>query len=136
VKLTTRLHLVPRLRKRGAIPPHPHVSMTCAWLSTGTLHLFFNFYHLKDYTDKLTRETKKIRISYAVPNVILCALANTERSDSNVKSRAEHRAVNKPFHETPKQIVLYSSSSSFAVTSYTIMWSTVTLRFLQQGGHP
>jgi hypothetical protein len=52
VKLTTHLNLVPRVRKRGAIPPLPHTFLwRGVWLGTGTtlplipLHLptLFNY---------------------------------------------------------------------------------------------
>jgi hypothetical protein len=35
MKLTTGFHLVPRLRTRGAVPPHPNTSSSLGDLSTG-----------------------------------------------------------------------------------------------------
>jgi hypothetical protein len=52
VKLTTHLHLVPRLRMRGAIPPLPiRVHSVVLWLSTGYV---FMMWYLVKVRDKFT----------------------------------------------------------------------------------
>jgi hypothetical protein len=54
VKLTNHLHLVPRSRKRGVIPPFPHYA-SIAWFSfktQGQLHVYLSWSAVTSALDK------------------------------------------------------------------------------------
>jgi hypothetical protein len=87
VKLTTDLHLVPRSRMRGAIPPFPNTSSwRGAWLSTGKPLTLPNLLPCFQ-TPTIVHVQTLIRQNYLTTNCVIRMQVNlTSKSELNICS--------------------------------------------------